>query len=1027
MTITGLSIKKYTTVFVMVAFVVVIGIVSYITLPRESAPDVKIPFMIISTVYAGVSPADMENLVTRHIEKELKGISGVKEIQSSSSEGFSMISVEFEPEVNLDVALQKVKDKVDRAKPNLPVDADDPVVTEVNIENFPIITINLTTDGDMVKLRKIAHDLSDEFITVPGVLDAVVSGDLEREVQINIDPNRLKDYNLGLSDITKMIVNENLTMPAGTLEIGNFAYTVRIPGEIKDPEKFKDLMVTAKNGSPVYIRDLADVQYGFKDQTTVARLNGEPCISINVSKRAGENIISITNKIKEILSEREPKFPTGTHITIQNDRSKEIKIMVADLENNIITGLVLVVLCIFLFLGITNSLFIGTAIPLSMLITFAALSIMGITLNFIVLFSLVLVVGMLVDDAVVIVENIYRHRQQGEGKEEGAEKATDEVAMAVSSSTITKVVAFAPLLFWPGIIGEFMYYLPLTVVVALSASLFIALVMNPVFCSRWMKVSPKAKNPFDPASKGLYARFLRQYEKLVTKAVHYPKTTLSLAVASLILTFVLFGALNRGVQFFPETDPDQMYIDIKGPIGQRIEETDAMSKQLEVVAKTFPDVTNVLANVGVSTASTGLSGGGGTTSNEGRIYLDFKDFGDRTHSTLTTYNESKDKIAFLAGAEISLNKEDMGPPVGMPVDIQIYGDDYLLLGDIARDIRSKIKNVPGLADLKDDFESSKPEIRVMVDRDKATLLGVTSFDIAGAVRTAINGSEVSKYREADDEYDITVRFDERFRTSLPDLDKIYIFKDGRQIPLSSLATFETAAGFGTIHRISLKRVVSVTGQNQGRLPNDILKDVRKILATYELPEGYTIKYSGADEEQQKAAIFLFKALLVALFLIAMVLVAQFDSLRIPFIIMSSVILSLQGVMIGLMIHNMPFGVIMTGIGVISLAGVVVNNSIVLLDYTQKLRARGRNKAQAIIEAGKIRLRPVILTAICTIAGLIPMATGWAFDFHTFTFSMNGSSSQWWAPMAIAVIYGLGVATILTLVIVPAMYVLYTKD
>jgi multidrug efflux pump len=1026
MSITGFSIRKHTTILVLVAFVIIMGIISYITLPRESAPDIKIPFMIISTVYVGVAPSDMENLVTRHIEKELKGISGVKQILSSSSEGFSLISVEFDPEVNLDVALQKVKDKVDRAKPDLPVDAEEPVVTEINLENFPIITINLTADYDLVKLRKVAKDLSDQFITIPGVLDAIVSGDLEREVQINIDPNRLKDYNLGLGDITKIIKNEHLTMPAGNMDIGDYEYTVRIPGELKDPESFKDLVVTAKNNNPVYIRDLADVQYGFKDRTTIARLNGKPCISINVTKRVGENIITITNKVKKIISEQEPQFPHGTHITIQNDRSKDIKIMVADLENNIISGLVLVILCIFLFLGFTNSFFIGVAIPLSMFITFSLLQAFGITLNFVVLVSLVLAVGMLVDDAVVIVENIYRHRQQGQGKEEAAEKATNEVAMAVSSSTITKVVAFVPLLFWPGIIGEFMYYLPLTVIIALSASLFIALVMNPVFCALWMKVNPKADNPFDPSSRGLYARFLRQYEKAVTKAVHYPRTTVTLAVVSLVLTFFMYGTFNKGVLFFPETDPDQMYINIQGPIGLRLDETDKMSQKLEKVAQALPDVTNITANVGVSTASTGLTSGG-STANEGRIYIDFKDFELRTHSTLATLNENKDKIKFLAGVDVSLNQEEHGPPVGMPVDIQVSGDDYLKLGEIARDIRTKIRNVPGLVDLKDNFEASKPEIKITVDRDKAALLGLNSFDIAGAVRTAINGTEISKYREAEDEYDITVRFEEKFRSAFPDLDKIYIFKDGKQVPLSSVASFETSAGFGTIHRTEMKRVVSITGQNHNRLPNDILNDVKKILAKYELPQGYGLKYSGADEEQQKAAAFLSRALIIALFLITMVLVAQFDSLRIPLIIVSSVILSFMGVLIGLMIHSMPFGVIMTGIGIITLAGVVVNNSIVLLDYTQKLRARGMTKAEAIIEAGKVRLRPVMLTAICTIMGLIPMATGWAFDFHTFTFSVSGASSQWWASMAIAVIYGLGTASILTLVIVPAMYMLYTKE
>jgi multidrug efflux pump subunit AcrB len=628
---------------------------------------------------------------------------------------------------------------------------------------------------------------------------------------------------------------------------------------------------------------------------------------------------------------------------------------------------------------------------------------------------------------VVIVENIYRHRQNGLGKDESAVKATDEVFMAVASSTATTVVAFLPLLFWPGIIGEFMSYLPLTLIIALSASLFVAFVMNPVFCAKFMKINPKADNPFDTKSRGLYARFLRRYEQVITEAVRYPKTTLALAFASLLLTFVLYGMFGHGVEFFPETDPDQMYIDIKGPIGQRIETTDAISKQLETVSQGFPDITHVLANVGMSTGASGLSSGSGNPSNEGRVYIDFADLDDRKQSSLKTLNESKSRIQFIAGAEVTLNKHEMGPPVGQAIDIQVSGDDYMRLGELAKDIRGKIKNVPGLADLKDDFESSKPEIRVVVDREKAAVLGLSSMDIAGAVRTAINGSEISKYREEEDEYDITVRFDEKFRRSIPDMDRIYVFKEGKQIPLSSVASFEPAAGFGTIHRTQLKRVVNVTGQNLGRLPNDILADIRKILANYEFPAGYGIHYSGADEEQRKAQAFLSKALLIALFLIAMVLVGHFDSIRIPLIIMSGVILSLQGVMIGLLIHHMSFGVIMTGIGVISLAGVVVKNAIVILDFAQRLRREGRTKVQAIIEAGKVRLRPVILTAICTIAGLIPMATGWSFDFHTFTFSMNGASSQWWAPMAIAVIYGLGIATVLTLVIVPSMYILYTKD
>ena len=1022
MSITGYAIKKSTTVFVLMLFIVLMGLQSYFSLPREMAPEINIPFMIVTTVYPGVPPTDIENLITRPIEQELKSLKGVKEIASSSSESFSVISIEFEPDVDLDFALQKVKDRVDTAKSELPDDVEDPVVTEIDFENMPIMNVVLTAEYDIVKLKEIGDDFADDFETIQGVLEAQVTGGLEREVQIYVDPARLNQYNLALNDVSIAIMEEHITIPGGAMDIGDFTYSVRVPGELHDPYGFRDLVVTASEMGPVYIRDIADVNYGFEEPTTQSRLDGQQSITIGIKKRTGENIIDIADQVKELIEARQPLLPKGTHVSIHQDNSKFIREMISELENNIINGFILVMLCIFLFLGITNSFFVAVSIPLSMLITFIVLSVLGITLNMMVLFSLIIALGMLVDNAIVIVENIYRHRSMGKSLKKAAEEATNEVAMAVAASTLTTVCAFAPLIFWPGIMGEFMSYMPITVVITLLASLFVAIIINPVLCYRFMKVRKKDEERFTQGG-GFFGKILKYYEVVLMKAVSKPKTTLLIAVLILLGTFVSYGKLNHGMMLFADTDPDSMWINIKGPTGTRLELTDSITRQLEETAQTFTDVKSVTANVGVSTSSTGFGGGGFSSTNEARIYLDFKDFKERTQSTLQTMLESADKIQYITGADVELDKEDMGPPVGAPVEIRVVGEDFLLLGEIARQIREKIKSVPGLIDLKDDFVSSKPELVFKVDREKAKALDVSTLAIATTVRSAINGFDAGDFRDGEDDYQITVRFAEKDRDSIPDLDKIYVFTEGKQIPLSSLGEFTTTAGFGTISRIDLKRAVTVTGNNHERLSNDVLQDVVVELASFELPEGYTLRYSGENEDSEEASAFLLKAFTIAIFLIAIVLISQFDSIVLPIIIITSVVLSLVGVLWGLVISSLPFSIVMTGVGVISLAGVVVNNAIVLLDYTIKLREMGRSKLEAIVEAGKTRFRPVILTAITTIVGIMPLATGWSFDIHTFKFTAGGSSSQFWVPMAVAIIYGLGVATILTLVVVPAMYTL----
>jgi len=1022
MKITDFSLENRVSVFVMMFIIIIMGYYSYVTLPKESAPDITIPLIVVSVPYFGVSPEDMENLVTRPIERELKGLSDVKEIRSTSQEGFTTITVEFVAGTDIDNALQKVREKVDLAKPDLPQDAEDPILTEINFSDLPIMILNVSGKMDLVGLKKIAEELEDEIETVPGVLDAAVTGGLTREVQVNIDPDRLRYYDLSVNDVVDAVRNEHLNIPGGTLDLGNTKYLVRVPGEFKVPERLKDIVIKADKGGPVYIRDLAEVAYSFKERDTISRLDGAETVSVSVTKRTGTNLLEIADRVKGLVDKLELKLPPGISIQITGDQSIDIRQMVDELENSVISGLLLVVAVLMVAMGARNAFLVAISMPLSMLLGFLVFYLMDQSINMVVLFSLIMVVGMVVDDAIVIVENIYRHHQEGLELIEAAGTATREVGMAVTSSTVTTLCAFFPLMMWPGIVGEFMYYLPLTVIITLTASLFVALVFNPTVCSRLMKITgPIHKIEARPEKLG---PVMRRYYYLLCYAVNRPKSTLGLSLALLAVITILYGFFGHGVEFFPEADPRKIYVDITAPSGTNLQTSDDLARQVEELIERLPDVKHRVANVGHQGADINFSFGGGET-NKSRIMVDFVDMKDRSRPSPVSRDELRNSLRELTGAEFEVNQEENGPPTGAPINIEISGDDYQVLGRLSREIRDVIRDVPGVVDIKDDYDAERPEIQVTVDREKAALLGLTTFDIANTVRTAINGTEAAKYRVGEDEYDITVRFAQRNRRSIEDVRNINVVYEGEQIPLSTIARVETTGGVSTIQHKDMRRVITVSAKVEGRNENAALQDCVKKLAGYDLPTGYLTEFTGQNEEQEESQKFLSKAFVVALFLIAIVLISEFNSLVLPFIIMFSVILSLIGVLLGLMITGTSFGVIMTGIGVISLAGVVVKNAIVLLDYTQKLRMRGYPKNEAVIQAGLVRFRPVMLTAITTILGLIPLTTGVGYDFTKFEFQLGSESSQWWSPMGVAVIFGLGFATLLTLVYVPSMYKLLT--
>jgi len=1026
MLISNAAIRQRSTVFALMLIIIVVGIYSYVTLPRESTPDITIPYVLVVTPYEGVASSDIESLITNPIERKLRGLKNVEEIRSVSAEGSSMITVEFVPDVDIDNALQWVRDKVDQAKGDLPADLeDDPQILEVNLAEFPVLMVAVSGDVPETVLKGVAEELEDHIEEVPGVLDVVLTGGRERQVRVEIDPERMAAYRVSFNEIVTAVARENVNIPGGSIDIGQGKYLLRIPGEFTDPAQIDNLVMVVRDGKPIYYKDMATVDFTFEDAKSHARLNGKPSVTLAVKKRTGENIIAVTDRVFALLEYAKPQLPEGIELSVTLNQSKDIRNMVSELENNILTGLVLVVSVLFMFLGLRNSFFVALAIPFSMLMSFSIIQALGMTLNMVVLFSLILALGMLVDNAIVIVENIYRHMQEGKGRVESARIAASEVGWPIISSTITTLCAFFPMIFWPGIMGEFMKFLPMTLIITLSSSLFVALVINPTVCATFMRIRAGEVQP--EIDRTLVVRL---YRKTLQWALRNQLKTIALAVLLLVVIGALYGGLVGarvlGVELFPDVEPNRAYVEIKSPEGTSLDTSDSYARIVEQAVFPEQDVKYAIAEVGV--APSGEAGAEGSSqSHMAKVSLEFVDSEERHESSDQVLGRIRQALANFTGAEIKVEKEKPGPPTGAPISIEVSGERVAVLESLVAGVRERIKGIPGLVDLKDDFSRAKPEIRVLVDREKATLLGLSTADISVLVKAAISGSKMGVYRHGKDEYDIIARLPEARRQTLADIASLMIpTNSGAPVPLTTVAKLELGTGFGAIRHIDQNRVVTITGNTSGRNSNEVLQEVQATLANLNLPPGYRIDYSGEQEEQQKASAFLGKAFVVALFLIVLVLITQFNSISQTFIVMTSVILSLSGVFFGLIVTLTNFGIIMTGIGVISLAGVVVNNAIVLIDYIDQLRRSGMELYDALMRAGLIRFRPVMLTAITTILGLMPMAVGVSFDFRSLSLVIGGESAQWWGPMAVAVIFGLAVATLLTLVVVPVLYALFAR-
>ncbi len=1096
--LTRAALARPLTAYVLMAIVAIMGVTTYITLPRESFPEIKVPLIIVTVPYPGASPTDVESQVTRKVEVEAKGISGVKEIRSTSADGLCSIQVEFNPDVVLDTALQKVRDAVDRARPEMPDEVEEPLVSDVDFSRVPIMIVNVAGDFGMARLKSIADDIKDELESVPGVNLVNLIGGQDREVQVFADPRRLTAFKLGLEDLVATIAREHLTVPGGDIDIGRQNFLVRLTSEVKDPKEILDFVVDVRDGDPVYVRDVATVVYGFVEAKTLARMNGRTAISLTVEKRTGANIIEVADQIHAGLDAMKEQLPPGVDIAVLADQSVDIRQQVKELENNILSGLVLVLLVLFFALGFRPALIVSAAIPFSMLISFLTLSLFGYTLNMVVLFSLVLVLGMLVDNAIVTVENIYRHRELGEDVLTAAGNGTGEVSMPIIASTATTLCAFGPMLFWPGIMGEFMKYLPVTLIIGLSASLFVALVFNPALSLSLFRKPPRRRGAGDRPRVflGMYRRllewcldtgsdrpawFTRNWLLLVLCGAGLVGSAgagmagmggngaalltakvfgigavacfglfgvawiLSLLLRLLkrtpwvtdnragilwtmsllmVLTLAAYQASQLGQEFFPEVEPREVWVDFKFPSGTNLEAQNKVVTPLEKELNHTIDLTDELVNVG----SRGVNidpGSGGGAANESRISLQLKRIENRTQNSFLTLDQVRQTVKGLTGVQVVVDKPQQ-MPTGKPVSVRLSGDDFRTLQTASETLMGKMKRIPGLLNIDDNFDEGYPELQVKVDRTAAARANTNTRAIAMTLRTALAGTDVAKYRIGEDEYDIVVRLPRGDRRSIDSLEELTVQdEDGAPRPLMSLARIRTTSGPAAITRVDLHRTITVEADVDhaaGYQDDALRKEVAGILENeMTLAPGVSYEFAGSNDEEKESSEFLTRAFFVALLLIALILVTEFDSLVTPLTILFSVILSLIGVLWGLILTHTPFGIIMTGIGVISLAGIVVNNAIVLCDFILQQRREGVPRKEAIVEAGMVRIRPVVLTAITTVLGLIPLTTGINFDFFTFSVTTGGESTQWWGSMGVAVIFGLTVATALTLLVVPVTY------
>lgn len=1094
------AIDNRVTMFLITFLIVVVGAFTWTTLPKENFPEIALPTIYVGTVYPGTSPADMENLVTRKIEKELKGVSGVKKITSNSIQDFATIFVEFETTVDVEEAKKDVQDAVDKAKSNLPDDLPrDPMVMDINLSELPIMYVNVSGDFDNVALKRYGEDLKDEIEELPQITRVDIVGAREKEIKVDVDLYQMQAKRMTFTDIENALAYENLALSGGQLDMNNRKVSVQLSGEFKTVEDIRQIVVKGFRGETAYLHEIAHVYEGFADRDSYARLNGKPVITLNVVKKSGKNLVEASDAIKGVIDEmKASKFPQNLTISVSGDQSQLTRNNIKELIDTIIIGFLLVTLILMFFMGLRDALFVAFAIPLSSFIAFMLLPILGFSMNLVVLFTFILALGIVVDDAVVVVENI--HRILLEEKlpvVQAAKKATGEVIVPVLSGTMTTIMPFVPLMFWQGVIGKFMFFMPVVMILALTASLIVAYVISPVFAVTFMNKEDHADKPKnwkklliysgiaillgiivhfmggetshvignfiifcalfgifyegflgkvvnDFQHRGIFI-FKEAYRALLRRLLRYRWLVMVGMVVLFVGAFMFFGARGPKVVFFPVSEPNQVYVYVELPVATNVQVTDSITRVVEgrinnVIGRENPDVKSVVTNIAIGVADA-RSMDRTTKSNKGKVTIEFVEYKERKNVNTSEYlPKLREAVKDIAGANITVEGQKGGPPTAAPVQIDITAEDFEELRGVASHLRSYLDSVavPGVEELKWNLELDKPELMINIDREKARRLGMSTGQIGMAIRTAIFGKEATKFRFNEDDYPVQIRLDEKYRKDIPTiLNMNIIYFDmavgmQKSVPISSVATVEYRTTYGGINRRDLKKIVSLTSNVvEGFNVQEVNQEVAFHLANYQkshtIPSSITIKAGGEIEEQKETGAFLGVAGAASMLLIFLILMIQFNSLGNVLLILSQVVFSIIGVLLGFAIVRNDISIVMTGVGIVALAGIVVRNGIILLDYFKHLEEQGMPLEDAIVNGGAIRLIPVMLTALATILGMLPLAMSININFETLLahgdaqWFVGGDNAAFWGPLAGTIIYGLSFATIVTLLVVPVMY------
>ncbi|MBE7637427.1 AcrB/AcrD/AcrF family protein [Sneathiella sp. P13V-1] len=1018
------AIHRSRTVITTLVLILLAGTVAYFDIAKEADPDINIPIIYVSMTHEGISPEDAERLLVRPMEIELRGIEGVKEMRSTAGEGHASVLMEFEAGFDADTALDDVREKVDIAKNELPDETDDPSVHEVNVGLFPVLVVTLSGEMPIRSLIRIAKDLQDDIEGLPGVLAADIGGDREEVLEVIIDPVKLESYQISNTDLINAVQLNNKLVAAGAMDTGKGRFSIKVPGLFETAKDVFSIPLKVSGEGVVTLGDVTDIRRTFKDAESYARLDGKQAVVLEIKKRLGENIIETIEDVKALVAEEQKVWPEGLEVTFSQDKSTDIRTMLADLQNNIISAIILVMIVVISALGLRTAGLVGLSIPGSFLIGILYLYLFGFTINIVVLFGLILAVGMLVDGAIVVTEFADRKMAEGYDKVEAYGLAAKRMAWPIIASTATTLAVFMPLLFWPGVVGEFMKFLPITLIVTLTGSLLMALVFVPTLGSVFGKagsMNPKTLSALAAAETGdirTVGGATGVYVRTLGVALRFPFLIVLAAFGILIGVQLYYSTHGNGVEFFPEVEPEMALVYVHARGNMSTIEKDELVQQVELEVLKLDDFSSIYAKTG--------GGSDGQDISEdviGVIQMEFKEWDERRPAAIV-FDDIRSMTNHIAGISVETRVPDNGPPTGKDVQIELSSRFAEKLAPEVAKIRAYLdNNVADLLDLEDSRSIPGIEWEISVDRAQAGRFGADVTTVGKTIQLVTNGIKAHEYRpqEVDDEVEIRLRYPEEYR-SLEQLDNLRVSTNHGMVPISNFATRTPQQKVGTINRVDGRRVMTIKANvKEGVLVDAKVREIEKwLVEEANLDPAVSYRFKGEDEEQKKAQAFLGKAFAVAMFAMAIILVTQFNSFYHAFLILSAVILSTIGVFVGLLITGQPFGIVMTGIGVISLAGIVVNNNIVLIDTFAHLRRQGMNAMEAIMRTGAQRLRPVMLTTVTTIFGLLPMAMQVNIDFITREITTGAPSSQWWVQLSTAVAFGLTFATALTLIVTPCL-------